>query len=212
MQPQAPSSGSNPYEFITSPNKPVKKSLFGGGTSGKLFPILILVVIVVVVLAIGASLLGGGSSKDDYTKLLQQQAEILRISDLGLKDARGSGAKNFTITTKETIYSQQGTLTKLAASAKVKLKPKVLAAGKNANTDKKLTDAQQTNKYDEVLVTILKDNLKQYQQTLKKIYDSTSKKATKTTLDESYAAVQILINAQTQDVNSGTAADTPATN
>lgn len=211
MQPQTPSTG-DPYDFITNPSKPAKKSLFGGGP--KLLPIVALAAIIVVVLVIGVSLLsGGGSLKKDYTTLLQQQTEILRISDLGLKNARSSDARNFAVITKESIYSQQGTLTKQAASvAKVKLKAKELSAGKNADTDKKLTAGEQTNKYDEVLVGVLQDSLKQYQQTLKKIYDQTNKKTAKDNLDEAYASVQVLINASAQGAKSGATDGTPATN
>lgn len=212
MHPHKSSGGTNPYDFITNPGTPSKKSLFGGG-GPKLFPLLALAAIVLVVILLGLSVLGGGSLKKDYTTLLQQQTEILRVSDAGIKEVHGTAAKNFAITTKEFIFSQQNIFTKQAASsAKVKVKAKDLAKGKNADTDKKLTTGRQANKYDETLVAILKDDLKQYQQTLKKIYDQTNKKADKTALDEAYAAAQILIDAPVQDVNAGTTDGTPATN
>lgn len=211
MPAHTPSGGANPYDFITTPGASTKKSLFEGMSKLRMVG---LAAAVLVVLFGGLSLFSGGDSlKKDYTTLLQQQAEILRITDAGLKTARSTAGKNFAMTTKESIYSQQIALTKQAASsAKVKLKPKVLAAGKSADTDKKLTSADQNNQYDEVLVTVLKDNLKQYQQTLKKIYDQTHKTADKTALDEAYAGVQVLVDLPTQDIKSGTTDGTPATN
>ncbi len=205
-------SAHNPYEFITNSTNSPKKSLFSGGSKqGKIFLILGVLTLIVIALAFVASLAGGSVSKDDYAKLLQQQAEIIRISDLGLTGAKNKDAKNFVITTKETIQSQQVELTPLATAAGIKVNTKLLAQGINATSDKQLTDAQQLNKYDEVIVTILSDSLRQYQQTLEKIYAGTKAETTQTTLSDAYNAVDIL-TAKTAQSNSGTTESTPAAN
>lgn len=217
MQPQQPghiTANHNPYEFITNPVTAPKKSLFSGGSGPK--KILLIVggaTVVLLLLVAVASMLGGGSAKkEDYTTMLQQQAEIIRVTDLGTKSAKNNEAKNLAITTRQTMESQTAAITAVAVAAGVKADKKVIAGGINKKTDAQLTSAEQLNKFDEQFITTLKSQLTDYQKTLKKLYDTSKSQKSKDTLSKNYDYIQLLLGAGTQDAKSGSSESTPATN
>jgi hypothetical protein len=186
----------NPYEFITNPGPPPKKSLLPKVNSKKQ-RLIIAVAGAVVLLLIGLillSLLNSGSAalKADYLKLLQQQTELIRVSDVGATKAKQSEAKNLAITAKLTLTSQQIETLKLAKSAGAETNPKFLTLGKNAQTDTQLTTAEQANQFDVTFVKTMLEGLQAYQQTLKKVQDA-SDANTKATLSTYYSAVSSLI-------------------
>lgn len=204
----------DPYDFITNPKAAPKKPVFSGAAGPK--KILLIIgglTIAVLILSVLAAAFGSGSgSKETYTTMLQQQAEIIRIADIGIKSAKDAPAQNLAITTKQTMESQTVAITAVASSAGFKIDKKQIAAGKNAETDEKLKNAEQINKFDEEFIVILKASLTDYQKTLKTIYDSSESKSSKETLDQNYTYVQSLIGDTAQDAKSGTSESTPATN
>lgn len=217
MQTQQPgpiTADHNPYEFITSPKAPPKKSLLGGGGGPQKVLLIVggLSIVVLLLVVVGSLLGGGGAKKENYITMLQQQAEIIRIADLGSDSAKDNEAKNLAITTGQTMESQTAAITAVATSAGIKIDKKVIAAGKNTKTDDKLTSAAQVNNFDKEFISILKESLAEYQKTLKTIYDSTKSQKSKDTLSQNYEYVQALIGKTSQDAKSGTSESTPATN
>lgn len=194
MQPQSPDN--NPYDFITESPTSSKKPLFGRGSHlPKIFLVLGILTAVTIIAVIAASLLGGdsGGSKTTYTRLLQQQTEIVRIADLASKDAQSSTVKNFAVTTSQTLQSTKADLTALAKSAGADIEPKTLLLGKDSATDKALTTAAQINNYDAVFAKILTDQLTEYSKTLQELLNSTPKTKSRNTLNSALDSVKILI-------------------
>lgn len=203
----------DPYSFITNPGQPAKKKLLPGGNSkmGRLViagggAMILIMLALIVVSVLGSS---GGAVKTDYLRLAQQQAELIRISDIGIAKARQSDAKNLAITTQYSLTSQQPAVLELAKKAGVTTDVKTLAAAKDAKTDAALTAADQSNKFDEVFIKTLLSQLQSYRETLKKIYDASSSESTRNTLSKDYDAVNALIGVQPKD---GGSSSSPATN
>lgn len=189
--------GRNPYDFITNPNRPNKKRLLPG-TNSKKGQIIIAVggaTILLMIILIFVGLISGGSSdlKKDYLSLAQQQAELIRVTEIGVSKSRQAEAKNLAITTQYTLVSQQPEVLALAKKAGVVTNTKLLALNKNSETDALLANADQTNQFDEVFLKTLRAELQKYQQTLKKIYDDSSLTSTKTTLSKDYDAIDVLL-------------------
>ncbi|HSX23747.1 MAG TPA: hypothetical protein VLE74_01475 [Candidatus Saccharimonadales bacterium] len=210
---QPPSRSHNPYEFITNPGTPVRRKLLPGTTSktGR-FVIAVVGAIVFILLAFiifGFIRNSGGGFKADYLSLEQQQVELIRVSDIGVAKAHEADAKNLAITTKYSITSQRAAISSLAKKAGASSNPKVLVLGKNSQTDVLLTNADQTNQFDTVFIQTMQTSLKTYQQTLKKIYDGTTKASTKAVLANDFNDVSKLIGSQS--TTGGTSAN-PATN
>lgn len=202
--PLQPMSGqSNPYDFITnSANKPKKSLLSGGGSKTR--RIIIVGVGAVVLLMVGlivASLLrsGGASQKIDYLSLVQQQAELIRISEIGVSKSRQSTAKNLAITTSLSLASQQTETLELAKKAGASTDPKTLALSKNAKTDELLTSADQSNQFDQTFIETLKAALEKYRTLLRKIYQNTAGASAKQTLSEHYKSISDLLGTEATD-------------
>lgn len=197
---QPVTSGYDPYDFINNPTSPRKKRLLPGGNSNRSRLIIAAVfTLVLILLALVAAIVissGGSGIKTDYTSLLQQQTEIIRISDIGVSKATQAEAKNIAITTQLSLTSQQPKTRELAKKAGLKIDAKTLALGKDTKTDALLTTAEQTNQFDSVLIKTLQSELKKYQTTLKKIHDASSSKSTKETLSKYYNEVSLLIGKQ----------------
>ncbi|HUP26673.1 MAG TPA: hypothetical protein VM124_03460 [Candidatus Limnocylindrales bacterium] len=187
----------NPYDFITQPSAPVRRSWLPGGNSKKKRILIIAIgAFILLLMVVGVvGLLGSGDDglKADYVSLAQQQAELIRVSDIGISKARGTEAKNLAVTTKYSILSEQTAILSQAKKARAQTDPKIIAAGKDNKTDTQLTTASQTNQFDEVFIKIMKANLKKYQQTLKKVHDETTDKKTRDVLSQDYANAALLI-------------------
>lgn len=188
--------GHDPYAFITDTKKQAKKPLIPGGNS-KISRIIIAgvgVVVLIMLALIAYSFINSGSSaqRQDFQTLVQQQAELIRISEIGVSKAKQADAKNLAVTAKYSLSSQQPQITKLAQQAGAKTDAKTLALGKEPATDAQLTSAEQTNQFDAVFIETFKSKLQKYQQLLQKIYDSSGKKSTKDILSKDYRALKDL--------------------
>lgn len=187
----------NPYEFITNSGPPAKKRLLPGGNS-KISRLIIAAAIgvgLIFAAILIISLLGrtSGGVKTDYQSLVGQQAELIRVSDVGIAQAKGADTRNLAVTTRYSLQSAQPTTLGLAKKAGAKTDAKTLALGRNTKTDSLLAAAAQSNQFDEVFNKTIKESLQKYQKLLKKIYSETSGRAAKKTLEQSYLDVTNLI-------------------
>lgn len=184
------------YEFLN--NEPQKKSIVPGGGSKK-GRVIVVVAGAFLLLFIGivvAAILGnaGNGTKNDLIRAVQQQAELVRISEIGTKDATGPEARNLAVTTNLSLASSQESLRALATKAGAKLDKQAINAGLNEQTDKDLEQAKQINRFDEVFTELLQTQLLAYQQTLKRIHDAAQNESSKTTLAELYNNATALVN------------------
>lgn len=195
MRPVTPED--NPYEFITQVPVASKKSRMPGGTSTKTRIIIVFVGLMILgIIGAGVTAFLGSADKAvqaDYQNLIGQQAELIRVSNIGVTKAQQAEAKNLAITTNLSLISQQPGLHKIAKSAGAKTDAKSLASSKNSETDALLTTASQTNQFDSAFIKIMQLNLKKYQDSLKKLHDQSTSKSGKETLAKDYANASILI-------------------
>lgn len=198
-QPGTPSN--NPYDFITNPPESPKRGLFSGGSKNQ--RVLLIGGLATVLLTIGvliAAVLSSSDSgvKQDYLSLIQQQAEIVRISEIGEETAHDTTAKNLAITTKLSVSSDHAATLAIAKKAGAPTDIKSIALGKNDKVDALLTDAEQVNQFDEVFIKTMDELLSTYQQLLKKLYNQSTNPDTKKTLQHAYNNA-LLLTAQEQD-------------
>lgn len=197
LQPITPSH--NPYDFITQPPGPKKSGLLGVSSKKNRIILVVIVLLVLSLLAvIVVAVLGqsGNKLKADYLSLAQQQAELIRISDIGVSKASRSEVKNAAVNTKLSLLSDQPATLGLAKKAGVKADAKTLNLGKDEKVDAALTAAVQTNQFDAVFIKTISQKLKQYQETLKRIYDATTSQSSRNTLSKSYKNAETLIKQQ----------------
>lgn len=191
--PQAPPpivphpNGQGQYDFIFN-GQPPKKSLLPGQNSKTARILLVagggvaLVLIAVVVISLLSG--SGGATTAVLTNIAKQQNELIRISEIGDKKARSSEAQNLAATTKLSLKSDQASL--LASMGRKKPSVKILAEGQKPTTDQLLTQAEQSNRFDEVFIQTVQTQLAAYRQSVKKAYDETSDNKTKQLLAGQY--------------------------
>lgn len=194
MQPQPD------YNFIFNTDSKKKRAGFPGGGSQRnrvLIVVLGAIGLITIVLIIMTLLNSAGSAnKDALLRAAQQQAEIIRISDMAAERAKGTSAKNLALTTNLSLQSDQKTLITTLKSQGVKVDAKQLALGKDPKTDVALTNAEQANRFDEVYVETVKQLLTEYQRTLKSAYESTDSKKLRDILSAQYENAGLLATAQ----------------
>lgn len=190
----------NQYDFIMNPGSSQQKAsrLPTNPKTKRLLAILFLLAIVVIATIVLISIFSSvdKSAKADWATALQQQTEIIRVSEIGVKKAKDSDAKNLAITTQLSLASSQPTLSSLANKSGVKLDSKQLKAGQDDKTDLRLTQAEQTNQFDSVFNQTLKAQLADYQLTIKRLYEASESQATRLQLNSIYQSAGLLITSK----------------
>ena len=188
----------NPYEFITNPSQQQKSKLgLPGGKNDKLIRVVIILIAAVVLISLVmfvVNLLGSSQRKNvnQLVTVAQKQAELIRITEIGAKKAKTKEAKDLAITTQLTLISQQAALSDAVKKAGGKLDGKVLVLGKDSKTDQLLTQAEQSNNFDEVFLEKLKSELTEYAQSVKNAYDTSTSAKTKEALEIQFKNAAIL--------------------
>ncbi len=179
----------NQYDFITSPQKPVKKGFnFGGGNFGVTIGIIVggaAVLIIMLILIMNLLSGGGNSSKASLIGLAQTQNEIIRVSQKAEAAATLQGVKNLAFTVDTSVTSQQQQVLAILAKNGVKVKGDELKLKINGATDQKLATAKSTSTFDKTYSEIMQTSLESYAKTLKQI-NATTKSKTEKSITTSY--------------------------
>jgi hypothetical protein len=180
------------YDFIVNANHKPKKPLLPGGNSkqGRILIVggglMALLIIGVIVMSLISS--AGKGNQETLLKAAQEQAELIRVSKIGIDKARDPATLNLAMTTNLSLQSDQAALLK-----HLKTNSKQLALGKNTKTDVAFTNAEQSNRFDEVFTQTIQAELATYQKTLKSAYNGSSGKTLKATLAEQYTHAGVLV-------------------
>lgn len=189
----------NPYEFLTAPAPPARRSLPGLGPNSPVAQRLLIIVgglaVVVIVLGVlASSLFGGGNTNiKGLTLAAQQQAEIARVSQFGAQQAVSQNVKNFAASTQLSILSDQQQLITFLQKNGQKISPKQLGLAQNPKTDAALTTAQAASTYDETFTAIVQNQLKSYGQNLKQTFAISKSPSERQILKNDYAHAQLLV-------------------
>lgn len=205
MQPQSPppapppapsGNGQNQYDFIMNPQSAPGRSLLPGGNTkkGRLIIAGIGAVVLLMIVLVVTSLFSNAGKADTQAVInaAKQQQELIRIADIGIQKARGQQAKNLAITTKLALSSEQDDMQSAIKAAGLNPK-KVLVGSTNPQTDKALTTAEQTNRFDEEFIEVMTDSLAEYQRSVKAAYDGANSKKLKAALATQYASANTLV-------------------
>jgi hypothetical protein len=176
------------YNFIMN-NAPKKKGLFAIGSKPKrLLMVVAGVGLLIVVFGLIFSFIFGSDSgnTDKLVSLAAEQTEIIRIAEIGEKQASTTDVKNFAGTVSISFTSAQEQLVNYLEKQGHKVQSKELSASKNTQTDTALTAAAQANRFDEVFSTTLQDAVTAYQTKLRQLYQDASSNKQKQTLQAIY--------------------------
>lgn len=192
----------NPYEFITNPGvEPV-----GPPKKQRILVVAVIALVLVMVGVLIISLLSssGGGPKDAYLKLVQQNAQLVHVSELGEKTASSSPTKNLAVTARFSLTNTQTSITALAKKAGAPTDAASISAGLDKKIDAKLADAELNNRFDEEFTATLQELLDAYQKELKNIYEQTTNSNDKKTLEQAYNSTVQLISENKTDTDKTT--------
>lgn len=142
-------------------------------------------ILMIVFLAVLFNFLGRGSRQTQARmfSLAAEQQEIIRVSDIGVQEARTTKVKTFANNTNLNMQSTQSQLTEIVKTYASAPKPADLKAKLNEKTDELFEVAKQNNRFDEVFSAQLTDQLLAYQKSLRAAKNSVDT-ADKETLEE----------------------------
>lgn len=193
------------YSFLNESGQPPKANASGG--SNKTRRILVVVigaaVLVTGFMSVFSFVLNSGPDlKLQRLKIAQQHVELIRVAELGIGKARGPQAKNLASTTKLTFKSSRTDIVGIAEKDQ-KVSEKMLSEGKSTKTDERLTEAEQTNRFDEVFLQVVNELLTTYRKDLEATFNATSSKKDKEILVDVFNQVSALLQESGTTANSG---------
>lgn len=186
----------NPYGFIVNPEQPSKRPLFGGGSTKSRLILVIGIVLIIMILGIIVSSIFSamGSAGTKQLKIVYaEQQEIIRIAGFGVKDAKGSDARNFAATTLYTTQTSQQQISSALSKQGVKISPEDANIKLNNKVEDILTGAAANNRYDETLRELLEKQIASYTKALEAAHDANEGQQIRTTLTDSYKSAALLV-------------------
>lgn len=202
MQPQQPYYGGpavpppNQYDFIfNAGNKRSNDWFFSASKQTKILIVSAAALVLLLVIWIGLSLFS--TAPNDATQLTAvaaQQAEITRVAQSASLAAQQSSTKNFAITARLSLTSDEQALLQYLNSRGVSPNTQLLAQGKNANIDKLLQSAISSGTYDQTYREVAKQQLTNYAASLKQTYSTAAGPRERALLTTTYDHAQLLLS------------------
>lgn len=174
------------------PSKSKKKLLVFGGIG-----VLTIFVILFSVLLFSGS---GDKTTTSLVSVARQQAEIVRIAQLGVKKSDNAEIKAFAITVQTTVKSDNGSMLAYLKSNALPSDAKSIGASSTAaKTDDILTKAEQANQFDEAFEQVLRTEIASYQKKLQQVYELTESKNTKALISQFFKNTELLTSGENTD-------------
>lgn len=200
MQQQQPaptvSGPSGQYDFIVNAGKGSSNNwLVTAPLKTRIIVVAVGGLILLLILWIGIALLtsSAGGNVQNFTTLVQEQTELMRISQDPVNNATLQPTQNFAETTELSVTSdQQAFLAHLKALGSEPSK-QILAAKQSSASDAQLAAAKQAGTYDQTYVAITQKSLTTYATGLQQAFQSTSNPKERQLLKSAYQHAQLLI-------------------
>ena len=195
---QPPANNPNPYGFITDPAKPPKTPMFGGSMKSRIILVVAGLIVVFILGLIINTLLSASSNKSNQVlkNAVAEQQEIIRISEMGMKDALTPDTKGYATTVNFVTKTSQKNLQERLGKQKIKMNKQDFASKTNTKTDELLKSASASNSYDEAMNSALDKLLEQHMKTIQTAYDMSGSAKTKEVLKKDFESTKILANHQ----------------
>ena len=187
----------NPYDFIlSSPPKQPHKGVPGLMSDPFISKLVFLIggaIVLMVAAAVAVNLFFGSKTNfADLVAVAETQQEMVRVSGM-YAAATDQNLINASVTVQASISTQQAAMVNFLKQHSHDVKPSVLAAKQNPQTDTKLATAKQNNNFDSVFAQTLRQELTAYTANLRTYYLNASGKQEKTLLANDFAQTQLLL-------------------
>lgn len=185
-----------PYDFIMNPQKPPKKSFFGGSTSPliRVAIILVSILLLLLLLIILKNALAGKPKLDSYVTVAQDQQELIHLAtNASQQQDLSTNNHNLAATAQLSLASGQSQVLKYLSSNRFKVSAKTLALKVSANTDQQLASAEAAGTYNQTFQSIMQSQLNSYANDMKLAYQQNSGKNGRALLNNQYNQAVLLL-------------------
>jgi flagellar basal body-associated protein FliL len=192
--PTSPQPPTGQYDFILAPESQ-KRKFSGGSTKSRLIFVGVIVIVLVLVGSILASILSSAGNQDvkSIKKLVAQQEELVRITELGSDRAQDYKIRSLAYTTKLSILTQQQKLLSYLEERGSDPSKEELAAELQPKLEAELEQAASNNRFDETFSAALDTALRAYAKETEVASKNVGSEKTKAVLKESYASSLTLL-------------------
>jgi hypothetical protein len=183
------------YSFIVGdpdfipPDTGKKKRMMMVSIGGGLM-LLIFGVAFAVILSSGSNT---PTSTQNFIAIAQTQEEMVRVSNLAARGARTQSTRNIAATITRSLNSSKQSVVVRLAEKGLAIDNATLKARENAATTKKLQDATQANRFDQVYLQIITEQLNDYQTLLENTFELAETNAEQELLKTLYADSSALL-------------------
>lgn len=186
MQPQQPN-----YDFIMNPSQPSRSS--GSPMAMRFLVIVGIVFVMVVLFGLIFRMVGTNPnfSKSAMLGIAQDQTELIRLTSIGSENSTSQKLKNFSITARMSLTTDQQALLSYLADYGYKPSAKDLPLKQDPSIDTQLNAAVSSSTFDVTYDGIMERALENYMTSLSDAYDSSGESAQKV-LKTNYAHAALL--------------------
>ncbi len=193
MQPNQPHTD---YDFIMNPGNGAKKVPLGGNSmASRIMVVVGGLFLLIIIASIAISFLGNTGKAFNEGAMLgaaQSQSELSRLGALGAQDGVSQSTKNFSLTLKLGMQSEQQKLLAYLATEGFEPDPKELLLKQDVQVDSQLADAKSSSTFDATYKTTMQRELKSYQTDLTAAYEGANE-AAKKVLSENFKVANLLL-------------------
>lgn len=200
MYPQSPNQTPPPpndYDFITNPAAAPKRSLGNGSSMTTRLVVVLVGLLLLMILFVGAKniLTGGGGNVAVLIKVANRQQELVAVTTTAKNSPQTLSGNSAAIvaTTQISLTSAQAQLLAYLKTQNQKVSKKQLIHPGASAVTAQLTAAAAAGNYDATLQQVLKNQLLDYQATVKQAYDKTSGARGRELLQKDYDGATLLL-------------------
>jgi hypothetical protein len=158
------------HQQVKQPKTPIK---LPGNIFGKIGVIAGGIVVIIIIFAVASSVLKGSSNLTTLVAVLQDQQELIHISNSAEQQADISGInKNFAATASLSLSSCSTALQSYISAAGDKVNPSTLVLKESPTTDKALSTAEEAGDFNSTYSEIAEQQLTTYINDLKTAYSA----------------------------------------
>lgn len=182
----------NNFDFIVNPQSQKKMGpSFLQNPKQRMLAIIVFIVSILIIVVVAFSALTGSGSQNSatLTSVAAYQTELIRISDLALKDVTDPNTKGDLIILSSALKSDLSNTTLYLKSKGTKLKPETLNSKLDSTVNTKITNAKQSNTINSEIYTIIDLKLNEYASVLSSTLDAAKSPELKEILNKAVANI-----------------------
>lgn len=150
------------------------------------------ILLIIIVIVVASLVSGGGGTRDALLRVVQNQNEIVRITNLNVTTAASQETRNIVLNTQVSIQSAQNQTISVVGTKGVGFKDQELKLLTDTEIETSLENAQAAGTLDSTIIATLADQMASYTAALQDAYDSSDNEEIRKLLNKLYQEAIVL--------------------